>query len=307
MSNIFIESKPVSFGSNPFDHLYLVYKNDAGEEFVIRSGPTFDLPPFGDIDMEDGILMSLSKDNRDPSQAVSVFGQKMLDLGNRNAEDVWHVMTQYANNIQSAAVSYDSLTQNSNSVIASMLYLVGIDLNDFIPANTTATQLFAMENLLLDVVRDIGGSNNNDFIIGGDNGDILAGEGGNDTLDGRGGDDTLAGNAGDDTILGSNGDDFIDGGSGVDVVDYSGLESLFGYNVLADLGAGTVLVDQLLFGTDSTQQLSNIEHVITGDGFDALTAGDTGNHLEAGGGTAEYVSLCLDYVNDNVRQNQLVA
>ena len=89
---------------------------------------------------------------------------------------------------------------------------------------------------------------------------------------------------GNDTIIGGLGDDFIDGGSGIDVVDYSGLEGVFfpAVSITADLGAGTAILND--FFNSNTQQLSNIEHVITGDGFDALTAGDTGNHFESGGG-----------------------
>lgn len=37
MAEIRIEGKP-AFGS-PFDHMYLVYVDDSGDEFVIRGGP----------------------------------------------------------------------------------------------------------------------------------------------------------------------------------------------------------------------------------------------------------------------------
>lgn len=47
MSKISIESKPVAIG---LDHLYLVFENDFGEEFVIRGGPENDSPlNFGEI------------------------------------------------------------------------------------------------------------------------------------------------------------------------------------------------------------------------------------------------------------------
>ena len=59
MATISIESKPVIFG---YENLYLVYMN--GNEFVIRGGPGADVPPFGYIVTESGVLIGESEDRR---------------------------------------------------------------------------------------------------------------------------------------------------------------------------------------------------------------------------------------------------
>ena len=64
MAEIRIEGNPAALG---FDHLYLVFVDDSCSEFVIRGGPTFDIPPFGAILVEDGSPIGDSEDNRPAS------------------------------------------------------------------------------------------------------------------------------------------------------------------------------------------------------------------------------------------------
>lgn len=66
MSRIRIESKPVALG---FDHLYLVFENDLGEEFVIRGGPKNNNPfNFGEIVTEVNFPIEESKNHKNQGQ-----------------------------------------------------------------------------------------------------------------------------------------------------------------------------------------------------------------------------------------------
>ena len=63
MGKIFIESKPVP--STGKDHLYLVYRDDNGNETVIRGGPENSNPfNFGEIVLEIDVPIEQSKDAR---------------------------------------------------------------------------------------------------------------------------------------------------------------------------------------------------------------------------------------------------
>ena len=64
----------------------------------------------------------------------------------------------------------------------------------------------------------LGGTNNNDTIIGGGGDDALWGDGGNDRLEGGDGDDNMDGGDGDDILTDQFGSDNIRGGNGNDVV-----------------------------------------------------------------------------------------
>lgn len=66
MASIAIES----VGLAGLYHAYLVYKNDEGEEFVIRGGPHPDaLPPFsGSLDLQINIPLEKSLDARAPAR-----------------------------------------------------------------------------------------------------------------------------------------------------------------------------------------------------------------------------------------------
>jgi len=63
MGHIYIEAKTVALG---FDHLYLVYTDDTGKEFVVRGGPETDNPlNFGNIVVEAGVPIAQSEDVRE--------------------------------------------------------------------------------------------------------------------------------------------------------------------------------------------------------------------------------------------------
>src|ERR1700709_2360645 len=123
---IYLEGKHVDVASVDigFGHMYLVY-ND-GQEHVIRGGPetVLSFPPFI-IDTIAGALLADSLDNR-PASAAASHGQIQIDLGGRDAADVWNIMLQQANAIDAARLQYAPGDQNSNSVVASVLNVVGL-------------------------------------------------------------------------------------------------------------------------------------------------------------------------------------
>lgn len=126
MSKISLEVKEV-LGTDYFWHLYLVYENNAGDEYVIRGGPAS--LPAGDplvTQWQDGsgnyLLLSNTNDARG-AETASDRGAVQLNLGSRSAQDVWEVMVQHAEDIHDAQLDYEvnyfsGASQNSNSVIA---------------------------------------------------------------------------------------------------------------------------------------------------------------------------------------------
>lgn len=125
MAEIRIETKP-TFGN--YGHLYLVFRDDDGIETVIRGGPATNNPlDFGNIVTQVDMPIEDSKDAREdetPEDRLST----VIDLSGRNADSVWEIMRQQAENINGANLEYRAFfeSQNSNSIITSVLDSVGI-------------------------------------------------------------------------------------------------------------------------------------------------------------------------------------
>ncbi len=175
MAEIRIEGREVGEDEdNVFDagHLYLVYVDDDGKEYVIGGGPhdnellfdtmtlsfVNDLPFVNDffslsnnqsekaiLDVEVNVPIEKSRDNR----VKNINGEKIpvtrkergsivLDLGGRDASAVWQQMVAYAQKIDDAEFIYDrstgSLGYNSNTVIAAVLRHVDINVKLLPPA-----------------------------------------------------------------------------------------------------------------------------------------------------------------------------
>lgn len=212
-----IESHPVYFLGidTGYDHLYLVFSTLEGE-YLIRGGPL--VPPAVDpiVVVPGNLLLEDSADARG-DDSLADRGSRIIDFGSRSEIDVWEVMKQQAANIGAAELPYELLTQNSNSVIASVLHAVGIDVLSNIPTNTTAstTDLPGISNLLVFNTNLVGGGAA-DLIQGYRGSDILSGEAGNDTLNGGAANDTLNGGAGNDRLDAGSGIDSMIGGDGSD-------------------------------------------------------------------------------------------
>ncbi|NOQ79063.1 MAG: hypothetical protein GQ546_06645, partial [Gammaproteobacteria bacterium] len=150
MGRIFIESKqtPLKF----WDHTYLVYRDDDGNEFVIRGGPETDNPlDFGDIEVEIGVPIENSEDARG-DDTVFERGQTELDLHGRNAEDVWRDMQKIARQIQESDIEYGGFDDNSNSTTRAIMERSGI--TPILPHNTSESDAPGFDDAILPPITE---------------------------------------------------------------------------------------------------------------------------------------------------------
>ncbi|MCK4860768.1 MAG: hypothetical protein KAS85_02490, partial [Rhodobacteraceae bacterium] len=221
-----------------------------------------------------------------------------IDIGDRNPDDVWLLLTDIHEQFLISSPNYSyNLGQNSNSYAATLLWMVGVDIDDYLsavtPTDVTAEDPFpgANRNVLTDGYG-FGGSINFDLTLEGTNGDdilrtgtgndwltgglgddtIYAG-GNNDELYGGTGDDLLYGEDGDDTLIGGTGSDLLDGGDGLDVVDYllvSDPETAvrdIGIYLYASGASDSIDVVDGLGGTDTLVSIETIVGTSFGDVF----------------------------------------
>lgn len=266
MGSIFIESKAVQ-GVTIFDHLYLVYQNDDGSEFVLRAGPSSDNPlNYGSLVAELGVAMSDSEDFR-PVEDRESHGNRILDLGERDADAVWNTLLEHASNIQDTAFSYTATGQNSNSFVASLLHAIGLDVFNNIPDADGVDWVPAADNNLdtvgFDLIGGVGDfADHSDLLAGGQSGDTLVGGGGSDTLQGNDGDDLLI-----STKLVSGSWDPSDEYTEMDdVADY-----LYGGNGndtywISKTSNVSATVNESISGAFNYSILDKVDHVIDGDG-----------------------------------------
>lgn len=233
---IAIEAKPLGVGdlNSEFHHLYLVktVTDSQGRvlsEKVIRGsfGPDGSLGALANVDL------AFSPDRRG-SDTSQERHRTLLDLGGRNAEDVWKVMVQHAVNIDATHLpySFDIYRQfpggdlNSNSVVASVLHSVGINWSATYPIGIRPgeaplygqLQYMNVNDVLYGTARNdrIYGGVGHDALFGGALNDRLYGESGSDRLYGASGSDYMAGGTGNDRLYGGDGRDTLIGNSGYD-------------------------------------------------------------------------------------------
>lgn len=135
----------------------------------------------------------------------------------------------------------------------------------------------------------LGGTNNNDTIIGGGGDDALWGDGGNDRLEGGDGNDNMDGGDGDDILTDQFGDDVLRGGNGNDVIQSgSGIDETFGGAgndvILSVQGAAAVISagagDDFIRGV-----VTNAAGQLGGDGNDWIEGGGGGEGDNGAPGT----------------------
>jgi Ca2+-binding RTX toxin-like protein len=200
----------------PFQHLYLVKRvtDDAGnvvEEKIIRGGPGRgdQLVTVADVDLEK------SPDARG-SDTLAQRHHTVLDLQGRDPDAVWNLMVQHAVNINRADLDYsfdilDSLDGpdlNSNTVVASALHTVGINLAANLPSGVSRREV-----PLYDQTRDM---LVDDLLRDGSHSDLIYGGAGRDRIEAGDGDNRLFGEVDNDVLIGGAGNDVLDGGSGAD-------------------------------------------------------------------------------------------
>jgi Ca2+-binding RTX toxin-like protein len=200
----------------PFQHLYLVKRvtDDAGnvlEEKVIRGGPGQgdQLVTVADVDL------ASSPDARG-SDTLAERHHTVLDLQGRDPNAVWNLMVQHAVNITQADLDYsfdifDALNGpdlNSNTVVASALHTVGINLAANLPDGVSRRDV-----PLYDQTRDM---LVDDLLRGGSQSDIIYGGAGRDRIEAGDGDNRLFGEVDNDVLIGGAGKDVLNGGGGTD-------------------------------------------------------------------------------------------
>ncbi len=134
MAEIRIESKSVA-DIGIWDHLYLVYRDDLGQEFVLRGGPENHLTAsFSQLIVEVGVPIHLSVDSRTNTSAeLAERGSTVLDLGDKAPFTVWRAMLDSVADIDNSYVDYDYSGPNSNTVIMKVLAEQGIDVSENLP------------------------------------------------------------------------------------------------------------------------------------------------------------------------------
>lgn len=131
-----VETIDLRVNDNPpgpyFQHLYIVYTNSSGEEFVIRGGP-YDDSLNENIDVEAGRYTSASRDwvpivSRDPSESS-------LLVSGENLQETFLKIAFFAQLIEESDINYDTLSvlwgaegrvTNSNTVASAALAAAGI-------------------------------------------------------------------------------------------------------------------------------------------------------------------------------------
>lgn len=266
-TEIRIEAQPVFFfGDTGYDHLYLVLVTPDGEEQVLRGYPEGALGT-GPLVIEDSVAMASSRDYR-PVSDRALYGSRVLDLDGRAAEDIWDIMRQQARAIEAAEVPYNLFEVNSNSVIASLLHVVGIPLADTLPyPPVSETALTGLGSIVDSFDFVLSGTERDDTLHGGARHDRLSGGGGADVLAGRAGSDGLTGGEGDDFLNGGWGHDRLTGGSGQDRFFHDG-HAGHGSDWVLDFDQSED--DRLVFGGPATRDQFQVNLATTpGSGDDA--------------------------------------
>lgn len=247
MAHIYSATKTVPSTANVGDHLYLVFDLDDDpynqNELIIRGGTDTLLT---DIDTEASVSITASEDNYGSEDPLT--DRYYTDISNLfnglKIENVWAVMAAHAVAINDEALDYQILSQNSNSVVASILNsVVGSNYASLFPnAPSSANDWFGQSNTLSTVVVPVDGydweekryqlgtelddtligsdASKNYVLDGGAGNDILTGNDEDDIFYGGAGNDRLYGRAGDDLFVSSQGNDRIYGEVGNDLLSY---------------------------------------------------------------------------------------
>lgn len=240
MGKIFLEARklrnPLLSGSK-YRHMYLVYENDAGSEFVIggqRGDSIFvevAIPMNSNGKQGDGTKGGGSIDSRLKKDRAKFFSTE-LRFDGQDPDVVWKHMQQQAQAIADAKIPYDTEfvsrfeSSNSNTTVASVLRAVGIDVLKVLPRELSYKQVPGAEGLF-EEYRDL----LNVTLRGSKQGDILRGSYGNDDIAGMNDSDLIYGGEGNDELTGSGGAgnrgeiDVVIGGQGADIFYVTNLEA----------------------------------------------------------------------------------
>lgn len=278
MPGLFVEQKDVA-NLPIFGHLYLVF-DDGETEHVLRGGPDDDR-----LAIEFGPLSASSDARGDETPADR--GANPLPIDEARLADAWSLMSQVAREIAAARAPYLIVTQNSNSMVATLLAAIGIDIRDELPTRPYSQSVPGFD----DVVEL------ENTLFGSARGDVMVGQGLDDVLRGGSGADRLYGDlllqkalpgqtyrvvAGDDRLFGQSGDDFADGGGGNDRIHGGGGDDLLLGGTGADIIRGGIGNDILHAFWDRTHA-SLSACTARDDGARSLLSGGAGDDVLIGG------------------------
>lgn len=153
--SIYVESKPVKFTDLPFvnktrygdsDHLLLVYKDESGNERIIRGGPQDDkngrATLFNNIpiEMQKDIRREVSRDAYGKDTEPSSRHSKKLNIPAGREKEYWDNFNKSATKIDNLGIDYKNTVdmkniQNSNSTIRTILQE-----NGFVPERNIPEQ-----------------------------------------------------------------------------------------------------------------------------------------------------------------------
>lgn len=254
-----ITSPPLSSFAN-FGHFQLIYEGNETEVEGPDVGNFVDWKIRVDEEVDNSAYESVGDDH---------WKQTNLDIGDRDADEVWEIINKVATDLEDEYTLY-TLTQNSSSFIHGVLYTIGFDIMDYVdrikpigvtgaipPDSNPLIEVPAFIALLLasdhpffpgvthNIVLDQDDAPDFDIVLT-DGDDFFRSGVGNDAIDGGGGDDTIFAGDGGDTVFGSLGSDTVFGGANTDLpLDLIGVVTLERFDELSyenpDLNTGVTV------------------------------------------------------------------
>jgi hypothetical protein len=222
---IFIEADEAEVAGLPLGqmHLYLVFRDTDGAEYVIRSGPESPLLPwFGDMKVEVNVPIAASSDARG-SETPEDRASTPLDFAGLSDDQAWALMVKYARLIDMANTPYELLGENSNAFIGALLAAAGGDPKSMLPFGVGTDEAVGFSDypdLLARVPPPsdgtMRGTEGADQIAGIQVDEVILALAGDDAVWAGRGDDQVQGHGGSDRLYGEVGADTLVGGAGKD-------------------------------------------------------------------------------------------
>ncbi len=238
---IYIEAKDLDLLGTV--HLYLVYLDATGNEWILRSGPSGSV--FSSLMLiEVNTPIDVSPDARGGLSPEDRNSTK-LEFDGLSDDEAWAIMVRYSREFQTNAYEYQVFGTNSNSYIGAMIASTGLDPYTNLPVGISSSQAVGIQ-YYSDMVSDITPPPNGD-VLGTDNADILIGIQIDERIYGLESSDELNGGAGDDELYAGAGNDTLTGGAGNDTFI---LAPGYGANTITDFEIGQDIIR--LIGSEFT-------------------------------------------------------